>query len=146
LTALELATDAGACGFTNQGDIVLSETEAVVREGYEAFNDRDIERAVALMDPGVEWPNVVEGGFVHGHAGVRRHWEEVFSSSEPRIEVEEVEPRPDGILAAHVHQIVKGPDGQTVSDDHLTHVFRVRDGLIKRMHVETSTANTHGNT
>ena len=110
--------------------------EEIVREAYTAFNDRDIERAVALMDPDVEWPDVVRGGVVRGRDGVRRHWRDVFASADARIELGDLERRPDQSIAADVRQVVTGPDGQTASDDQLVHVFRIDDELITRMDVE----------
>jgi hypothetical protein len=35
---------------------------------YRAFNARDIDAALAVMHPEVDWPNGLEGGRVHGHA------------------------------------------------------------------------------
>jgi ketosteroid isomerase-like protein len=110
--------------------------EEIVREAYTAFNNRDIDHAVALMDPEVSWPDVVDGGSVRGRDGVRRHWREVFATAEPRIELGGIERRPDRSIAAHVRQVVSGPDGQTISDEHLLHVFRIDDELITRMDVE----------
>jgi uncharacterized protein (TIGR02246 family) len=109
----------------------------VVRQAYAAFNDQDIERAVATMDPDVEWPDVVDGGFVHGRDGVRRHWREVFATSRPHVEIGRLTRRDDGSVAVEVRQTVAGLDGQTVSDDRLTHVLRLDDGLITRMDIET---------
>lgn len=39
--------------------------EALLREAYAAFNERDIDRALAAMAPDVAWPNGWEGGHVH---------------------------------------------------------------------------------
>ena len=36
------------------------ETEALLRRAYDAFNARDIEAAIALMHPEVDWPNPME--------------------------------------------------------------------------------------
>ena len=110
--------------------------EDIVRDAYTAFNNRDIERAVALMDPLVEWPDVVQGGFVRGREGVRRHWREVFATAEPRIELGDLERRPDRSIAAEVRQVVAGPDGRLISDEQLVHVFRIDGELITRMDVE----------
>jgi ketosteroid isomerase-like protein len=110
--------------------------EDTIRQAYAAFNDRDIERAVTMMDPNVEWPDVVDGGFVHGHGGVRRHWRDVFASADTRIEINDLARRPDRSVAAHVRQVVVGPGGQTLSEHRLIHVFRLDDGLITRMDVE----------
>ena len=62
--------------------------ESLLRAAYEAFNIRDLDAAVALMHPDVDWPNAWEGGRVRGREAVRDYWRrqfEVISSSvEPR--------------------------------------------------------------
>lgn len=41
---------------------------------YNAFNARDVDRVLAAVHPEVDWPNGMEGGYVHGHAAVRDYW------------------------------------------------------------------------
>lgn len=113
--------------------------EEIVRQAYTAFNERDIEQAVALMDPEVEWPDVVRGGVVRGRDGVRRHWREVFATAEPRIELGHIQRRADGAITAAVRQVVTDLDGQPVSDDRVVHVFRIDGELITRMDVQPTT-------
>jgi ketosteroid isomerase-like protein len=115
---------------------MVRDDEEVVRDAYTAFNDRDIDRALALMDPEVAWPDVVNGGFVHGRDGVRRHWREVFASSRPRIELGGITRRQDASVVAEVRQVVTDPQGRVMSDDRQVHVFRIDGGLITRMDVE----------
>ena len=38
---------------------------------YNAFNSRDIEKILAVMEPDVQWANGMEGGYVFGHDEVR---------------------------------------------------------------------------
>jgi len=38
----------------------MSEAERLLRSAYRAFNARDIEAAIELMDPEVDWPNAWE--------------------------------------------------------------------------------------
>jgi len=38
--------------------------ESLLRSAYSAFNARDIEAALELMHPEVDWPNAWEGGRV----------------------------------------------------------------------------------
>jgi hypothetical protein len=45
--------------------------EQVLRSAYRAFNVRDVEAAIALMQPEVDWPKAWEGGRVSGRAAVR---------------------------------------------------------------------------
>jgi hypothetical protein len=40
----------------------VSAEERLLRAAYEAFNARDIEAALALVHPEVDWPNGIEGG------------------------------------------------------------------------------------
>jgi len=40
----------------------MPEAEQILRSAYKAFNARDIEAAVELMHPDVDWPNAWEGG------------------------------------------------------------------------------------
>src|SRR5258705_9031085 len=41
---------------------------------YAAFNARDVDRVLAAMHPDVDWPNGMEGGYVHGRDAVRDYW------------------------------------------------------------------------
>jgi ketosteroid isomerase-like protein len=118
-----------------EGAMTQPETD-VLRTAYDAFNRRDIDVGVALMAPDVEWPNAVTGGFVHGREEVRKHWQEQFERVDPRIEVGRVSRRPDGRFAAHVRQVVRGHDGEPISDDQLVHVFAIDNRLITRMDIE----------
>lgn len=107
----------------------------LVRKAYSAFNERDVEAGVALMDPEVDWPNVPAGGFVHGRAQLREHWREQFRQADPRIEVAAIAEKGGGRVEAKVRQIVRAPDGSKLSDDRLVHVFTIVGERIKRMEV-----------
>jgi len=56
----------------------LTEEERALRQAYEAFNDRDIDGALALMHPDVDWPNGMEGGRERGRLAVRAYWMRQF--------------------------------------------------------------------
>jgi len=109
--------------------------EELVRRAYSAFNERDVDAAVALMDPEVDWPNVPKGGFVHGQEQVRHHWREQFRQADPRIELAGVTEKDDGRVEAQVRQIVRAPDGSKLSDDRVVHVFTFAGERIRRMEV-----------
>ena len=108
----------------------------LVRRAYRAFNDRDIEAAAALMDPYVEWPNVPDGGFVHGRDEVKEHWREQFDKVDPRIEVVDIRETADGRVEARVRQTVRSRGGEELSEDSLIHVFTIAGDRIQRMEVE----------
>jgi NAD(P)-dependent dehydrogenase (short-subunit alcohol dehydrogenase family) len=115
-------------------DFPREDHEALVRRAYGAFNARDVDAGVALMDPEVDWPNVPKGGFVHGRQQVREHWREQFSQADPWIEIDELKEK-GGRVEARVHQIVCGLDGTPLSDERRLHVFTFAGERIKRLEV-----------
>ena len=53
---------------------------------YREFNERNIDRVLALMRPDVVWPNGMEGGTVDGHDGVRAYWTRQWTLIDPYVE------------------------------------------------------------
>jgi NAD(P)-dependent dehydrogenase (short-subunit alcohol dehydrogenase family) len=122
-------------GLSVSADFPQEDSAEIVRRAHAAFNDREIDTGVALMDADVDWPNVPDGGFVHGRDEVRRHWTEQFSKADPRVEIDDVRERGDGRVEAQVRQTIRGPDGQELPEEHATHVFTMAGDRIKRMEV-----------
>ena len=115
---------------------VVSETsELLLRRAYEAFNARDIDRALATMHTDVDWPNGMEGGRLHGHREVRDYWRRQFDLIDSRVEPQRIEQRPDGQLAVTVHQSVRDRTGKVISEDTVEHRYVISEGLIERMDV-----------
>jgi len=56
---------------------------AFLRRVYERFNARDIDGVLACLHPDVQWANGQDGGYVHGHDGVRRYWTRQWTMIEP---------------------------------------------------------------
>lgn len=110
--------------------------EDTLRRAYEAFNARDIDGALALMHPEVDWPNGMEGGRVHGHDEVRAYWERQFGMIDSRVEPEAFIEQADGRVTVNVHQHVRDLDGAVLSDGHVRHVYTLRDGLVSAMEIE----------
>lgn len=102
---------------------------------YDAFNRRDIEPILERMDPEVEWPNGMEGGWVHGREGVRAYWTRQWSMIDPHVEATAFEPEQDGRIAVKVHQVVRSLEGAAILDRMVDHVYEFRDQLIKRMEI-----------
>ena len=103
---------------------------------YAAFNARDIDAAIALMQPDVDWPNAIAGGRVVGHDAVRAYWAGQFAEIDPRVEPRRIARRPDGRFAVDVHQVVSGLDGSLLAENAVVHVYELRDGLVARMDIE----------
>jgi hypothetical protein len=114
----------------------MPEPELVLRAAYRAFNARDVEAAVHLMHPEVDWPNAWEGGRVVGRTAVRDYWTRQFAAISSEVEPEVFAAEPDGAITVDVHQVVHdSATGELISDSRVRHRYRFEGGLIARMDV-----------
>jgi len=114
----------------------MSAGEQVLRSAYRAFNARDVEAAIALMRPEVDWPNAWEGGRVIGRAAVRDYWTRQFAAISSNVEPEGFTEEADGSITVDVHQVVHDAcTGDLISDSSVRHRYRLEDGLVVRMDV-----------
>ena len=125
----------GRGGAGGAGVSVGADDERLLRRAYEAFNARDIEAAIALMHPDVDWPNAMEGTRVHGHAAVRDYWTRQFEMIQSRVEPQGFSADADGRVVVDVHQVVHDTAGELLADATVEHVYTIRDGLVTRMDV-----------
>ena len=102
---------------------------------YEAFNARDIDRALAAMHRDVQWPNGMEGGWLHGRDAVRAYWTRQWSMIDPRVEPRRFRMDDGGRVVVDVHQVVRDRAGTIVTDQMVQHVYDLEDGLIRRMEI-----------
>ena len=115
---------------------MMADEREILRGAYRNFNARKIDAVLAVMTPDVEWPNGMEGGYVHGHEGVRNYWTRQWTMLDPHVDPVEILRREDGRYTVVVHQVVRAPDGHLLADRLVNHVYRMRDGLIQRMDIE----------
>ena len=114
----------------------MADAEQLLRRAYRAFNARDVDAAIALMHPEVDWPNAWEGGRVIGHAAVRDYWARQFAAISSTVEPEGFTREADGSITVDVHQVVHDArTGELVSDSRVRHRYRLEDGLVVRMDV-----------
>ena len=114
----------------------MSEEERLLRRAYAAFNARDIDGALALMHPDVDWPNGMEGGRELGHEAVRAYWTRQFGLIDSHVEPVGFEVDEEGRIVVDVHQVVRDLEGSVLSDGRVRHVYTLRDGLVSRMEIE----------
>jgi hypothetical protein len=114
--------------------------DELLRRAYEAFNARDVDTALALMHPEVEWPNAIDGGRVVGRDAVRAYWTGQFETTDPRVEPVRIVQRDDGRYAVDVHQVVHDLDGAVLAEGDVVHVYELRDELVVRMDIASSPA------
>jgi ketosteroid isomerase-like protein len=116
--------------------VAQSRAESTLRAAYAAFNARDVEAAIELMHPEVDWPNAWEGGRVVGRAAVADYWTRQFESIASTVEPERFDHEPAGTATVTVRQVVRDAKTNEVqSDTHVLHRYRLEDGLIRRMDV-----------
>jgi ketosteroid isomerase-like protein len=107
----------------------------LIERAYAAFNARDIDRALALLAPDVDWPNGMEGGREVGHDAVRAYWTRQWQLIDPHVEPVSITEDDEGRVVVNVHQVVRDVDGNPLVDQHVEHVYTLRDGLIAHMEI-----------
>jgi hypothetical protein len=112
----------------------VPETE-LLRAAYAAFNARNIDAALALMTPDVEWPRAFKGGFVHGREEIRAYWTEQWGEISPHVKPVAFHREDAGRVLVEVHQVVRDSAGAVLADEHVGHRFTIERGLIRRMEV-----------
>lgn len=104
---------------------------------YAAFNARDIDAVLSVLHPEVDWPNGMEGGRVHGHDAVRDYWTRQWSMIHPHVEPQGFGTDEAGDIVVDVHQVVHDQAENLLVDQNVQHVYRLENGLIKRMEIRT---------
>ncbi len=120
----------------------MTNTQTLIATVYAAFNQRDIYGALALMTENVSWPRASEGGRVVGKEEIRAYWSRQWKEFDPHVEPIEVIDRAAGKIDVRVHQLVKSLGGDVLSDSEVWHAFTTTDGLIERMDLEASEADS----
>jgi ketosteroid isomerase-like protein len=110
------------------------EATDALRHAYEAVNRGEIEAALALMSPDVDWPNTVEGGRERGREAVRAYWTRLFGLLVPTFDPVCVRQAEDGRIVVHAQLRFSDPaSGKPLAHEHVRHVFTWRDSMIVRM-------------
>jgi hypothetical protein len=120
----------------------MANTETLIAEVYSAFNQRNIDGALALMRESVSWPKASEGGRVVGKEEIRAYWIRQWKEFDPHVEPIEVIDRGAGKIDVRVHQLVKSLGGDVLSDSEVWHAYTIADGLIERMDLGGSEADS----
>jgi ketosteroid isomerase-like protein len=98
---------------------------------YKSFNARDIDGALATMHHDVVWDNDLEGGYIHGHAGVRDYWTRQWEMMNSQAEPLKYEIGKDGTINVEARLTARDAKGNLMYDNVGRHVFRMENGLIK---------------
>ncbi len=120
----------------------MANTQTLIAQAYSAFNQRNVDCALALMSKNVSWPKASEGGRVVGKEEIRAYWTRQWQEFDPHVEPIEVIDREGGKTDVKVRQLVKSLGGDVLSDSEVWHVYTIANGLIERMDLQESEANS----
>jgi hypothetical protein len=118
--------------------------KALIENAYAAFNSRDIDSALNLMDENVNWPKASEGGRVIGKSEIGSYWSRQWETFDPRVDVLDIEDAGNGKANVKVHQLVKDLKGNVLSDTEVWHEYTIKHGLIERMDIREDQNNLDG--
>lgn len=107
----------------------------IVKHLYDRFNAREMEVVLAALDENVVWANGMEGGHVHGRDGVRSYWTRQWAMVDPHVEPVGFSNGPEGEIVVEVHQVVRDLQGKLLMDLMVGHIFRLKDGLVRRFDI-----------
>jgi len=119
----------------------MTDTESLIAQVYSAFNQRNIDGALAFMSNSVSWPKASEGGRVIGKEEIRAYWSCQWKEFDPHVDPIEVLDQGTGRTHVRVHQLVKSLGGDVLSDSEVCHIYTIANGLIERMDLRESEAN-----
>jgi hypothetical protein len=111
----------------------MADTNTLIEQAYSAFNNRDIDGALALMTQDVSWPRASEGGKVIGKNEIRAYWTRQWGEFDPHVEPLAMTEEDGGRIRVRVHQLVRSLQGDILSDSEVLHTFTVKGGLIAAM-------------
>jgi hypothetical protein len=111
------------------------QTQQVLLAAYQAFNARDVDAALSMMTPDVDWPNGWEGGYVKGHSEVKAYWQRQWATINPSVQPLRFHQDAAGHITVEVHQVVKDLSGETLFDGIVYHVYQLDGNLIRRMEI-----------
>jgi ketosteroid isomerase-like protein len=108
----------------------------LLKATYAAFNRRDIDAALAVMHPQVEWANGMEGGTVRGHLAVREYWTRQWGVINPRVEPLNFAEDETGRVMMKVHLVVRDLKGTVIADRIVYHAYAFEGELVKSMEIK----------
>ncbi len=111
----------------------MADNQTLIAKAYAAFNQKDIDAALAVMSESVSWPKASEGGRIVGKEEIRSYWTRQWEEFDPHVEPIEVMDDARGRTEVRVHQLVKSLEGDVLSDSEVWHVYTISNGLIDRM-------------
>ena len=102
---------------------------------YDAFNVGDLEGLGRTFHAEVEWPDLLEGGTLHGRGTVVDYFRRQFALMQPDAQIIDITLVGAEQAIVHVQYSVRDAQGGLWSDTQARLRFTFQDGLIRRMTV-----------
>lgn len=131
-------------GYTHTASDIDNTAQQILIQAYNAFNARDVDAALVCMDPDVDWPNGMEGGYLYGHKAVHDYWVRQWNMIDPHVDPVSFTNGEDGNIVVEVHQVVRDLEGNILLDETVYHSYLILQGLVKRMEIRKA-APAHPN-
>jgi ketosteroid isomerase-like protein len=112
----------------------FEEWVALLQRTYDAFNRRQIDEVLSMLDPEVSWPNMLEGKYLRGHRAVREYWERQFQLLHSQVEPIDFTPHGSTIIVG-VRQVVRDLSTRQVREQQVVHAYTFRGDRIAGMQV-----------
>jgi hypothetical protein len=122
----------------------MADTKTILEQAYSAFNNRNIDAALALMTEDVSWPKASEGGKIIGKEEIRAYWTRQWNEFDPHVEPLAITEEDGGKTHVRVHQLVKSLQGNVLADSEVLHIFTMNNGLIAAMNLGDEADKTAG--
>lgn len=120
----------------------MADDIATISAMYDQFNARDIDGVLAALSYDVAWANAMDGGYVHGHEGVREYWTRQWAIVSPHVAPLSFDTGPDGSIVVEVRQSVRDLQGRPLQDQThklkdktVGHIFYLRDSKVTRFDI-----------
>jgi ketosteroid isomerase-like protein len=114
---------------------MATDSEEPVRRFADAINRSDLDDALVVCDPDIEFLSVlgISGRAYTGHEGIRQYFEDVSSAWQQwGIEVHRVASGPDGRVAIEMTMHVRGRESGAGLSEFAGHVWTTRNGRLLR--------------
>lgn len=112
----------------------MDQLDIFFRDLYRDFNGRKIDLVIAQMTEDVKWANGMEGGFVHGHTGVREYWTRQFELVSANVTPLEIDAGKETVKIK-VHQVVRDLNGTLLGDELIYHFFQLKENKIQEFRI-----------
>ncbi len=122
----------------NLGEVDPAEKTTFLDRAYRLFNQREVDRLLAMTVDDVQWPDVAHGTVLRGKAAVRQYWEAQFAVAAPHVRPTSFVAVDDDVIVV-VDQRVFDLFGAPLTDPGVVfHRYSFSGELISRMTVHGS--------